>query len=1359
MLKIQNVSLDNREKNLDLMCFPDLYPFGKNDQYDEERPIKLQEHEYIKCRLTSKYPQFRLNQQYLFYLLHRTNIRQLNRDIYHKMNIIDSRSRYTAAEYLEAMSKELLESNLNAIFSALRNTEQYWRRPRSDLDCMTRHYGPATWFLTLSPSEWLWDDLGEYIREVNGWQDCSLSTSVLVAKDPISTSRFLDNKFRAMIDFICSKDFPIGEVTHYFWRREYQSRGIQHFHLLIWIKNAPIFGESSVEEVSKFILQYISCKKPDKNIAPLLYSRVDKHQRHRHNDYCLRSKKVGRKVVRRCRFGFPRPVTKILYMRNVATAIAGRKQLKHKSRLYDLPRTKDEVDINDYNPVLLTAWEGNMDIQFIGEKSTLLTWYITKYVNKAGKSELSDFNLENCKNNKSKSLASVLWNYGLRFLTNRECGALEAADTLLSIPLYGTDCNTTIKWLNVNRIRQKKLKSRKEIEALDEESTDLFCPALVDDYYPNRVEELESVSLYEFAQWYDVTTTEPKNNLIEFYKIDNNFDTYVEAFERAKLHLTEALQFHEKVQELQKAFENAKQLVQQTDEELQQKNVSQDDPDNPIGIQNVEVGEAMQDFKNLGEKTDENIDVSDMIAKLNADQLRVFDRVTDTVMLRYYAYMLVEKVELNLNKDTALAAPTGIAAFNIDGLTVHRLLQLPVERGQTPKYKPLSTHVLKVLRTELKNVVLFIIDEVSIISNLTLMYIHLRLTEIFDTNDIEDGWFGKKHILLFGDLLQLPPVREDYIFMQLSNDKFNKCVGSLTAINLWTMLFHYDELIINMRQQEDDTYRQLLSRIRIGSLTKSDYAVLKNKKISFKGNSLEFRLKELCDYINNCSSNIVCLLPTRHMCDTLNKAMLSRIDSKEILLIAEDTIDCTSYLKKKVLKVLSNNDDDSSKTAGLSKEIVIKIGAKVMISRNIDATLGLVNGTIATVVSIVRDISTDCVEKIKLLLPSGLEYLIERVNVKFEVVHKAFVVRKQFPLCLSYGITIHKSQGLSLQSAVIDISNCIFNCGQTYVALSRVTSLKGLHLINFDPSAVTADEKAINEYNRLRYKYKPDVEIISIQRERHSKVKDIPWVLSKLVEAFQENGQQNQMLQINTTWVLRGFQNTDNVSCYANTVVQCLLHLNAIRKQLLNCDKSNILRMLMHRYEYRMSNLNTYDVRQDLGESFSMNEKLDALKFRTILCTRYECIRESVEHEVTSSTRCVICQYTKTICSNNLFISIPINNLKKKSSNLKELLDVTFAHWNQSETGSCKNCTGNNILFKNELTLTKDIIIIHFALFSQKEDKVIKTKRNFNISSIPTTKVLVAGQSYKVINAIFYNVDKGHYTNICREGSSKLDRN
>lgn len=159
------------------------------------------------------------------------------------------------------------------------------------------------------------------------------------------------------------------------------------------------------------------------------------------------------------------------------------------------------------------------------------------------------------------------------------------------------------------------------------------------------------------------------------------------------------------------------------------------------------------------------------------------------------------------------------------------------------------------------------------------------------------------------------------------------------------------------------------------------------------------------------------------MCDVLNSAMLSRIASKEILLIADDIIECIPYLRKKVLKVLADNDDDNSKTAGLSKQIVIKIGAKVMIRRNIDASLGLVNGTIAKVISVVQDTSTGCVEKIKVLLPSGKEYSIERVSVKFAVIEKAFVIRRQFPLCLSYGITVHKSQGLSLQNAIMDIGN------------------------------------------------------------------------------------------------------------------------------------------------------------------------------------------------------------------------------------------------------------------------------------------------------------------------------------------------
>ncbi|KYN09981.1 DNA repair and recombination protein PIF1 [Trachymyrmex cornetzi] len=307
----------------------------------------------------------------------------------------------------------------------------------------------------------------------------------------------------------------------------------------------------------------------------------------------------------------------------------------------------------------------------------------------------------------------------------------------------------------------------------------------------------------------------------------------------------------------------------------------------------------MQDFKDLGDK--QEIDVSEMISKLNADQRRVFDRVTNTIMSGKSLLRLYDSIKYSslILEDTAVTAPTGIAAFNIDGLTVHRLLQLPVEHGHTPKYKPLANHVLKVLRADLKDVSLIIIDEVSIISNLVLMYIHLRLSEIYDTIDCDDGWFGQKHVLLFGDLLQLPPVHEDPAFIQLTAENIRKYLGSLNATNIWTTLFDYDELTINMRQQGDGSYRELLSRIRIGLLTPSDCDILEKRKVSFKSESFETRLNELCDFINNLSSDTVCLLPTCHMCNKLNAAMLSRIASKEIFLIAEDTIDCIPYMRKK----------------------------------------------------------------------------------------------------------------------------------------------------------------------------------------------------------------------------------------------------------------------------------------------------------------------------------------------------------------------------------------------------------------------------------------------------------------------------
>lgn len=104
--------------------------------------------------------------------------------------------------------------------------------------------------------------------------------------------------------------------------------------------------------------------------------------------------------------------------------------------------------------------------------------------------------------------------------------------------------------------------------------------------------------------------------------------------------------------------------------------------------------------------------------------------------------------------------------------------------------------------------------------NILLLFTHLRVTGICNTSDDEDGWFGKLNIILFGDLLQLPPVRERFIFEELDREKIDKCVGAMETYHLWS-LFEYDELTINMRQKNDDEYFEILSRIRLGVVVKT----------------------------------------------------------------------------------------------------------------------------------------------------------------------------------------------------------------------------------------------------------------------------------------------------------------------------------------------------------------------------------------------------------------------------------------------------------------------------------------------------------------------------------------------------------
>ena len=205
--------------------------------------------------------------------------------------------------------------------------------------------------------------------------------------------------------------------------------------------------------------------------------------------------------------------------------------------------------------------------------------------------------------------------------------------------------------------------------------------------------------------------------------------------------------------------------------------------------------------------------------------------------------------------------------------------------------------------------------------------------------------------------------------------------------------------------------------------------------------------------------------------------MLKKLDADIVRLEAVDSIDETKsnqQWSKKVQTRLERLNKDCKLTAGLEAVLYLAEGARVMLRRNIDTKNGLVNGCLGTV----RWVK-------KLFVNVQFDHLpkhttIERARSKFQVLKKFYVYRKQFPLIPGYAITIHKCQGLSLDRAIINLSDRVFSPGMAYVALSRVHTIEGVYLTSFDPKSIMVSDDCLREINRLRSTFREDLPLYEI---------------------------------------------------------------------------------------------------------------------------------------------------------------------------------------------------------------------------------------------------------------------------------------
>ena len=397
-------------------------------------------------------------------------------------------------------------------------------------------------------------------------------------------------------------------------------------------------------------------------------------------------------------------------------------------------------------------------------------------------------------------------------------------------------------------------------------------------------------------------------------------------------------------------------------------------------------------------------------------------------------------------------APTGAAAGLIDGMTMHSAFHLSFGDA----YTPLSDEKRDKLRNIFSNLFLVIIDEMSMISSNLLYNFHKRMQEIKQNEDD----FGGVSVILFGDLLQLRPVRARYIF-ELPKNAHLQAYAALN--NLWEK-FDSIELQMNHRQGTAKEYAEILNEIRFGNISETILSYFEKRIIT---------------------SNIY---PKDAVYIFGDNSTVAQFNAMKLYELGGELISIPAFIKENKTKSSFKIDKSGIVTGTpLMAELQIKIGAKVSLTYNIDTSDLLTNGVRGTIVGVERSISN----KIKSLLvkfdnnkvgirrqeehpipehPSAIaitpiEFQYQIGNISKNTSRSTLI---QFPIRLSWASTAHKFQGQTIESPtplVSDLST-VFESAQAYVILGRVQTPEQLHFISFPKfdsrgrQIVRADKKA-----------------------------------------------------------------------------------------------------------------------------------------------------------------------------------------------------------------------------------------------------------------------------------------------------------
>ncbi len=411
---------------------------------------------------------------------------------------------------------------------------------------------------------------------------------------------------------------------------------------------------------------------------------------------------------------------------------------------------------------------------------------------------------------------------------------------------------------------------------------------------------------------------------------------------------------------------------------------------------------------------------------------------------------LLREIHKHTHKSVIVAAPTGIAAINAEGVTLHSLFQLPFGAFapdnnalnntsvntliNTPRSLLSNIKLHKNKRNMLKKMELLIIDEVSMLRADILDSIDLILRSVRRKRDTP---FGGVQLMFIGDMLQLPPVVKDQEWNILSAYYPNAFFFNAQVLrNNPPVYIELDKIY----RQSDQRFVQLLNNLRDNKISSADVELL-NKYYN-------------PNYIQRPDDGVILLTTHNRLANEKNQRALNEIKAKPLYFNAQITGDFNEY---------SYPTED---------KLELKFGAQVMFTKNdYSGEQRYFNGKIGVISKLNKD-------EIEVSFPDDSEpaivepYIWE--NKKFavnketnEIEEEIVGTFKQYPLKLAWAITVHKSQGLTFNKAIIDVQNA-FAPGQIYVALSRLSSLDGLILTSPIPQNGIKIDRSIEDFSKNR---------------------------------------------------------------------------------------------------------------------------------------------------------------------------------------------------------------------------------------------------------------------------------------------------